>query len=165
MSTAFQVLLLKHPYDRIRDTSSYGPLRQLVGSKRPALRTLAKKALGIDIQDGEHSSVSLVVHVDLCNLANPSCRQVTDARATMAIYRTVQKEWEAKLRGSSSSKPAKKPKISSAPASSIKADGDVGKVMVKKKATKSGKAGNVKGSLGISQTIAREGDWWSADTV
>lgn len=53
-----QVLLLKHPGDKIRDTSKYGPLRELAGSKRPALRTLAKKALGIDIQEGEHSSVS-----------------------------------------------------------------------------------------------------------
>merc|ERR1712093_648885 len=69
-----------HPHNQTRDTGSYGPLRELAGSKRPSLKTLARKSLGIDIQEGEHSSV-------------------TDARATMAIYRTVQKDWEAKLRG------------------------------------------------------------------
>ena len=53
-----QVLLLSHPYNQTRDTSRYGPLRELAGTKRPSLKTLAKKALGLDIQEGEHSSVS-----------------------------------------------------------------------------------------------------------
>lgn len=61
LSVFLQVLLLKHPHDKTRDTSTYGPLRELAGSKRPALRTLAKKALGIDIQEGEHSSVSYLI--------------------------------------------------------------------------------------------------------
>lgn len=52
-----QVLLLKHPGDKIRDTSRYGPLREIAGTKQPALRTLAKKVLDLDIQQGEHSSV------------------------------------------------------------------------------------------------------------
>lgn len=52
-----KVLLLKHPKNMTRDTASYGPLRELAGTKRPALRNLSKKALGMDIQEGEHSSV------------------------------------------------------------------------------------------------------------
>lgn len=55
--TIQQVLLLSHPRGQIRDTASYGPLRELAGTKRPSLKNLAKKAVGIDIQEGEHSSV------------------------------------------------------------------------------------------------------------
>ena len=40
-----------------RDTSLYSPLQGLTKTKKPGLRTLAKLVLGLDIQDGEHSSV------------------------------------------------------------------------------------------------------------
>jgi len=52
-----QVLLLSHPWHLTRDTSKYAPLQGLAKTKRPGLKTLAKLALGIDIQAGEHSSV------------------------------------------------------------------------------------------------------------
>lgn len=47
-----------------RDTSKYAPLQGLARTKRPGLKTLAKLVLGVDIQSGEHSSVS------------PGCRPV-----------------------------------------------------------------------------------------
>lgn len=88
-----------------------------------------------------------------------SASKVTDARATMAVYRTVQKEWEAKLRGSSTKK-AKK----------LKAAGEIQLDTVNGgsnslRRTKAGKAGNSKGSLGLSQTISRETDWWTSSTI
>ena len=51
---------MSHPRGQTRDTSSYGPLRELAGTKRPSLKNLAKKAVGIDIQEGEHSSVGVM---------------------------------------------------------------------------------------------------------
>ncbi|GAA6054777.1 hypothetical protein JCM3770_000938 [Rhodotorula araucariae] len=75
LSNDTTVLLLSHPRHLTRDTSKYAPLQGLAKTKRPGLKTLAKLALGIDIQAGEHSSV-------------------TDARATMAIYRSQKPAWE-----------------------------------------------------------------------
>lgn len=61
-----------------RDTSTYSPLQGLTKTKKPSLRTLSKLVLGLDIQEGEHSSV-------------------TDARATMCIYRSQKSAWEDSL--------------------------------------------------------------------
>lgn len=50
------------------------------GKRRPqALRQLAKKELGLEIQTGEHSSVD-------------------DARAALYLYHKVRKEWERAAR-------------------------------------------------------------------
>jgi DNA polymerase III epsilon subunit-like protein len=54
-----QVLLLSHPWAMTRDTAHYAPLQGLARTKKPGLKTLAKLVLGVDIQGGEHSSVSL----------------------------------------------------------------------------------------------------------
>ncbi|KAF8591062.1 ribonuclease H-like protein [Ramaria rubella] len=90
-----KVLLLSHPHSMTRDTQvlagRHGTLStskprvttsaignsnvKIVVNRRPALRKLVSQELGIDIQAGEHSSV-------------------TDARATMAIYRLHRKTWD-----------------------------------------------------------------------
>ncbi|KAH9933531.1 ribonuclease H-like domain-containing protein [Amylocystis lapponica] len=70
-----KVLLLSHPRQMIRDTQVCAFKHKLTRSNRIALRHLVQQELGITIQDGEHSSV-------------------TDARATMAVYRIHRKEWE-----------------------------------------------------------------------
>lgn len=75
-----KALLLSHPRTLIRDTATFKPLRDLARTKHPALRTLTKLVLGIEIQQPgeEHSSVE-------------------DARATMAVFRTQKDAWEASL--------------------------------------------------------------------
>lgn len=67
------VLFLSHPRNAIRDTSKFKRFR--VGPI-PALKNLAKKFLGVTIQDGEHCSVQ-------------------DALAAMQLYKMFKKEWEA----------------------------------------------------------------------
>ncbi|CAL8082034.1 unnamed protein product [Orchesella dallaii] len=73
------VLYLFHQKSRIRDTASY--FRKLFHSKTPKLKTLVKKILGVEIQQGEHNSI-------------------VDAQATMALYRLCQKDWEDSVRQS-----------------------------------------------------------------
>ncbi|KAF5346288.1 hypothetical protein D9758_011496 [Tetrapyrgos nigripes] len=70
-----KVLLLSHPRPLIRDTQYFAGKYKVVKSKYVALRNLVKQELGVSIQQGEHSSL-------------------TDARATMAVYRLHRKEWE-----------------------------------------------------------------------
>ncbi|KAJ7275017.1 ribonuclease H-like domain-containing protein [Mycena rebaudengoi] len=70
-----KVLLLSHPRPQTRDTQQYAGRFKVVKSKYVALRTLVLQELGCTIQGGEHSSV-------------------TDARATMAVYRLHRREWE-----------------------------------------------------------------------
>lgn len=70
-----KVLFLSHPRQQTRDTQVYAYKHSLVKTKRAALRNLVQQELGVTIQAGEHSSV-------------------TDARATMAVYRLHHKEWE-----------------------------------------------------------------------
>ncbi|KAG6918261.1 hypothetical protein DXG01_015635 [Tephrocybe rancida] len=70
-----KALLLSHPRPMIRDTQYYAGKHKVVKSKYVALRNLVKQELDVTIQGGEHSSV-------------------TDARATMAVYRIHRKEWE-----------------------------------------------------------------------
>ncbi|KAJ7493645.1 ribonuclease H-like domain-containing protein [Mycena latifolia] len=70
-----KVLLLSHPRPLTRDTQHYAGKFKVAKSKYVALRNLVKQELGAAIQGGEHSSV-------------------TDARATMAVYRLHRREWE-----------------------------------------------------------------------
>lgn len=74
-----KVLLLSHPGPCIRDTQYLAAKHKVTSSKRPALRNLVKQELDVVIQGGEHSSV-------------------TDARATMAVFRLHRKEWEKGFR-------------------------------------------------------------------
>ncbi|CAL8107042.1 unnamed protein product [Calicophoron daubneyi] len=77
----FQVLGLKHPEHLIRDTAVTPYARLLAGFQGKhviALQALTIRLFGIRIQNGEHCSTE-------------------DARATMAIYRLVEKVWEAEL--------------------------------------------------------------------
>ncbi|CAE6447545.1 unnamed protein product [Rhizoctonia solani] len=92
-------LLLSHPAARIRDTQVYAGRRPIPGkgkakakeegqgektlwekyhTPRIGLKRLVKEELDVDIQGGEHSSV-------------------TDARAAMAIYRLHKRAWDASL--------------------------------------------------------------------
>jgi RNA exonuclease 4 len=54
----FKALMFSHPHRDIRDTSRHIPFRMLYGGRPPALKKLTKELLGIEIQGGEHSSVS-----------------------------------------------------------------------------------------------------------
>ncbi|KAF7309539.1 Exonuclease domain-containing protein [Mycena indigotica] len=71
-----KALLLTHPRPYTRDTQVYASKFKVSKSKYVALRHLVKQELGATIQGGEHSSV-------------------TDARATMAVFRLHRKQWEA----------------------------------------------------------------------
>lgn len=70
-----KALMLSHPRAQIRDTQHLAHKHGQSRAARPALRNLVRDMLGATIQGGEHSSV-------------------TDARATMAIYRLHRKQWE-----------------------------------------------------------------------
>lgn len=69
------VLMLSHPRRDLRDTARHPPYRQLASGRTPALRRLAKEKLGVDVQQGEHSSVE-------------------DARVSMLLYRHQKEEFE-----------------------------------------------------------------------
>ncbi|CAK7266196.1 3'-5' exonuclease [Sporothrix epigloea] len=62
------VLGLSHPPRLIRDTAKFSGFKQYGHGPKPALRVLAREILGIDIQQGVHSSVE-------------------DARVTMHLFR------------------------------------------------------------------------------
>ncbi|TLD24165.1 hypothetical protein PspLS_06774 [Pyricularia sp. CBS 133598] len=51
------VLDLRHPPRDIRDTAKFSGFRKYGNGPKPAMRILAKEILGLDIQDGQHSSV------------------------------------------------------------------------------------------------------------
>ncbi|TFK50900.1 hypothetical protein OE88DRAFT_1660039 [Heliocybe sulcata] len=70
-----KALLLSHPRPQTRDTQHLAGKHKLTKSRFPALRKLVEQELGVIIQSGEHSSV-------------------TDARATMALYRIHRKGWD-----------------------------------------------------------------------
>ncbi|EJF64761.1 ribonuclease H-like protein [Dichomitus squalens] len=74
-----KALLLSHPRPHTRDTQSLAHKHKIWRGRRPALRHLAKQELGLTIQGGEHSSV-------------------TDARATMALFRLHRRTWEKNVR-------------------------------------------------------------------
>ncbi|KAH9473634.1 hypothetical protein Pst134EA_000716 [Puccinia striiformis f. sp. tritici] len=72
-------LSLHHPQELIRDTSTYTPLWLIANTKRsPSLKNLARLLLNLHIQKQSHCSID-------------------DAKATMAIYRTQQSNWEKNL--------------------------------------------------------------------
>ncbi|CAH8442378.1 unnamed protein product [Heterobilharzia americana] len=80
----FSVLNLKHPFHLVRDTGKVSYLKLLADFpvKIPVgLRALSLRLFGICIQDHEHCSTE-------------------DARASMALYRLVEKQWEEDLRRS-----------------------------------------------------------------
>ena len=68
-------LLLSHPKRDIRDTSRHSAYRQVAAGRTPGLKKLAKEFLGVDIQDGEHSSIE-------------------DARAAMLLFRRDKEGFE-----------------------------------------------------------------------
>ncbi|XP_022086300.1 apoptosis-enhancing nuclease-like [Acanthaster planci] len=75
-----QVLQLGHPWEDTRDTSMYKGLCELAGltigpGQHPSLKRLTKQLFGHSIQQGEHCSVE-------------------DARATMNLYKLVERQWE-----------------------------------------------------------------------
>jgi len=53
-----QVLFLTHPRKSIRDTSKFKPFRQLFRGGTPSLKKLSQRLLGVQVQQGEHNSVS-----------------------------------------------------------------------------------------------------------
>lgn len=63
-----EALLLSHPKIDIRDTARHPPYRKLAGGNSPRLKILASEYLGLQIQEGQHSSVE-------------------DARACMLLFR------------------------------------------------------------------------------
>ncbi|KAL7927346.1 ribonuclease H-like domain-containing protein [Trichoderma austrokoningii] len=63
-----EALKLSHSPRNIRDTAKYPAFKKYGHGRKPALKTLAREILGIDIQSGQHSSTE-------------------DARATMLLFR------------------------------------------------------------------------------
>ncbi|KAA1114757.1 3'-5' exonuclease [Puccinia graminis f. sp. tritici] len=90
ISNDLQALLLTHPRQLIRDTSTYQPLRQLAKTKFPSLKKLTLLLLDIEIQKDSHCSVD-------------------DARATLAIYRTQKDQWEALVKKEQARQPQTRP--------------------------------------------------------
>lgn len=89
-----QALLLSHPFPLTRDTQLFACKHKLSKGRHPALRNLTAQEFGIQIQGGEHSSVCFILRAPCCRVCIYVCLQVTDARATMAIYRLHRREWE-----------------------------------------------------------------------
>ncbi|KNZ61387.1 hypothetical protein VP01_1407g1, partial [Puccinia sorghi] len=85
-------LLLTHPRQMIRDTSTYQPLRKLAKTKFPSLKKLALLLLDVEIQKDSHCSV--------CRFpSSTSIRKAPSSQiATLAIYRTQKDQWEALVR-------------------------------------------------------------------
>jgi RNA exonuclease 4 len=70
-----EALILTHPKRDIRDTSKFSGFRKYSAGKTPSLKKLAKEVLGVEIQEGEHSSIE-------------------DARATMLLFRRHKSAFE-----------------------------------------------------------------------
>ncbi|KAI0079317.1 ribonuclease H-like protein [Panus rudis PR-1116 ss-1] len=133
-----KALLLSHPRHQTRDTQIEASKHKLTKSRRPALRHLVQQELNIAIQEGEHSSV-------------------TDARATMAIYRLHRKEWDKGHPPVALLTSAKKRKRS-ASAAPDEGESDDSKKKKKQKAVESFPGGGRKGiSSGLSTVIKRRG--------
>lgn len=86
-----KILLLDHPKKKVRDTQKYDPFKKIAKSGRPALRVLCREVLNVKVQQGEHSSVQ-------------------DAQATMRLYTTVKKQWEAEIKAGIKNKDSDKKK-------------------------------------------------------
>jgi len=79
------VLQLSHPQHMIRDTSTYWKFKKLTEGRKPSLKLLALHFLGINIQEGEHSSVE-------------------DAKAVLQLYMFVCNDWEKQFKQKSKKK-------------------------------------------------------------
>ncbi|KAF9236148.1 MipD protein [Melanogaster broomeanus] len=141
-----KALLLSHASPQTRDTQSLAFKHGLVKSRRPALRALVRQELGLMIQVGEHSSV-------------------TDARATMALFRLYKKQWESGFRPFRTLIPSKSVKESklelgvrplSGPSS---AASQLDTPVEKRKRTESL---SVLRSPPISQSQSRGDKWWTS---
>jgi RNA exonuclease 4 len=93
-----EAVLLSHPRSDIRDTARHPPFRRLAGGGSPRLKILASEILGIEIQNGAHSSVE-------------------DARVTMLLFQREKDAFEREAARKTSSRrtraearPAKKRK-------------------------------------------------------
>jgi RNA exonuclease 4 len=71
-------LMLSHPQRDIRDTSRFSGFRKYSAGKTPSLKKLARDDLGVEIQQGQHSSIE-------------------DARATMSLYRKHKQAFDAEI--------------------------------------------------------------------
>lgn len=87
-----KVLFLSQPKHMIRDTSVY--FRRFFNNRTPSLKKLTEVYLGVQIQHGEHDSI-------------------TDAQATMRLYTLFKKKWQASLNRKSKRGQAKKTQTSS----------------------------------------------------
>lgn len=72
------VMMLGHPKRDIRDTSKFSGFRKYSAGKTPSLKKLTKEVLGVEIQEGQHSSIE-------------------DARATMLLFRRHKQSFEAEV--------------------------------------------------------------------
>jgi RNA exonuclease 4 len=72
------VLILGHPKRDIRDTSRFSGFRKYSAGKTPSLKKLAREILGVEIQQGQHSSIE-------------------DARATMLLFRRNKQAFDAEI--------------------------------------------------------------------
>lgn len=70
-----EALMLSHPPRDIRDTAKHASFRRFGNGRKPALRILARQLLGVEVQDGSHSSIE-------------------DARATMMLFRKHKPEFD-----------------------------------------------------------------------
>jgi RNA exonuclease 4 len=70
-------LLLQHPKARVRDTAKYRPFQRLTGGNKPKWRPRKLRDLAL-----EHCNITI-------QQAGQSHDSVDDARATMALFRTV----------------------------------------------------------------------------
>jgi RNA exonuclease 4 len=52
-----EALQLSHPASAVRDTAKFSGFRRYGHGPKPALRVLARELLGVEIQQGQHSSV------------------------------------------------------------------------------------------------------------
>jgi len=74
-----KALQISHPVHKLRDTAYYRPFLVTNNLQKPSLKKLVKEHLGLDFQNGSHSSVE-------------------DALATLAIFRKIKPFWDASLR-------------------------------------------------------------------
>lgn len=50
---------MSHPKKKLRDTVRYRPFLALFNGRRPSLKKLTEKVLGVAVQEGEHDSVGV----------------------------------------------------------------------------------------------------------
>ncbi|KAM4055689.1 exonuclease domain-containing protein [Hirsutella rhossiliensis] len=70
-----EALMLSHSPRDIRDTAKHASFRKFGNGRKPALKILARQLLGVEVQDGSHSSIE-------------------DARATMLLFRKHKSEFD-----------------------------------------------------------------------